>query len=852
MNRTKNKNRTPNKEIRAECVDASSISRGAMKEIKPVPKEKETLTGKNTGKTKKKNKKRVALIVVLVIFALLAGAGIFAYVKGNEYYGAYKMMSASAEELKSGLNEVADNVKKGDYKAAEASIAKVDNVSSDLRRQLADPKWEIVPKVYPEAGEDMQTAAKLLDVVDEASATLLKPAVKYLNEKGLPKKSTFTKEMLLSDKFPALLVEYADLIDELCPAVEKVLADFNSLPKFNIEKLESKVSKYRVLAKDNEPEIKAYLVFFKDTAKDFLRPVAQELKGKDLSLGEGKLTDKIGPELASKLVLYADLIEKLVPLADNTLAKFNELPVFKIKDIEDKIGKYRELAKNEDIKKLFILATEVSAELLRPSAKVMDEVPFSKLKVGSGIDTRVIRAYLDLVEKLKPSILKINTEIREIELIKKYPKISEKLFSKLDSAMPLLDEFETYKPLIDVVLGDGKNKLYVVVAMNSAEMRACGGFPGSIGVVTIKNGMLKIGKFSGFRKVIQWGGEDKKYISATKVEYKMFLGEKGWFNRKLTCAIDNPHFPRAAKIIADGYQKTNKVKPDGVIAMTPHILGRLIGITHPIKISNGKLLDEMYAIKYIQHDIYVQYYAKYPDKKKQKRAKVNTKVDGLFAEVAETTLKNVMSNLDIKGVKAILDVIKKSGEDRVFYMWMANSKAQKTVKSLGLSGSLNYDSKKPEIGVFYTIYGANKLGYYTDLNVTYGEGKKNANGTITYPVTVRLRNSIDKTSQKLGKGNSYITSLSFGATMQSNICFFAPAGGTISNFKSSRKDVKGKTAKYQGLKAYYCKLFPLKPRSTVTFTFTVTTARGVTDMPKVVHTAMLTEYRNAKEPQLAK
>ena len=82
-----------------------------------------------------------------------------------------------------------------------------------------------------------------------------------------------------------------------------------------------------------------------DTAKDFLRPVAQELKGKDLSLGEGKLTDKIGPELASKLVLYADLIEKLVPLADNTLAKFNELPVFKIKDIEDKIGKYRELAK---------------------------------------------------------------------------------------------------------------------------------------------------------------------------------------------------------------------------------------------------------------------------------------------------------------------------------------------------------------------------------------------------------------------------------------------------------------------------------------------------------------------------
>lgn len=740
-----------------------------------------------------KAKKVVLAVVLSLLGILLIGGGIAAF-KGREYYAAAKTMAAKAEELKSGLNEVVNNLKKGDYEAADASILKVDKTTDEMRAELDDPKWKLADKV-PTAGEDLNTARRLLNVLDEASDNLLKPLVKHLREKGLPKTKDLSLEKILSPEFAASLNEYADLIDTLCPAAEKTVKDFSELPEFKIPQLESKISKYRKPIKENAEEIQAHLKFLENASTNLLRPVAQELNGKGLSMGEGQIADMLGPELAAQLNVYADVIEKLAPAIDQTLEDFGKLPAFKMEEIESKIGKYRKLAQNEDLKKLQALIEEAPSALLRPAAEVMSKTPFSSFKTKDGIDVRVVKAYLDLAAKIKPYVMKASTELKNSEFLKNNPKIAEKITAKLDSVMPLLEEFDSYKPLADAFIGDGSDKLYLVLAMNSAEIRACGGFPGSTGTITIKNGILKFGKFSSIYYNVTH--KSKAIISSTKVEDALF--HKKWFGTKITSATANPHFPRVAQISAAGYKSMNKVTPDGVIAMTPHIISRLIAITEPLKLSNGKKLDEQYSMKYLQRDIYFQYF-KNSYSKKTGYYSANKKTDALFAEAANKTVNNVMSKLDIKSVKEIFDVLKKSSEDRVFMMWMRDAEAQKTVKALGYSGSLNFDEKKPEIGVYYSIFDANKLGIYVDLNVTVGEGTKNDNGTITYPVTVKLKNSIDKTSQKEGEGNPYLTSNSGGTAMRSLLYFFAPAGGSLSNFKSTRADASGKATTYQGLK----------------------------------------------------
>ena len=157
------------------------------------------------------------------------------------------------------------------------------------------------------------------------------------------------------------------------------------------------------------------------------------------------------------------------------------------------------------------------------------------------------------------------------------------------------------------------------------------------------------------------------------------------------------------------------------------------------------------------------------------------------------------------------------------------------------------DAQKPEIGVFFSNKDANKLGIYVDIRVTVGKGKTNKDGSVTYPVTVKLKNNIDKKSLKDGEKDPYLTS-KHGGNMRPMMYFFAPKGGKITSFKNNSK-LKTKSATYQGLKVYYCPQFELKPKKTVTFKYNITTAPGVSVKPKVVTTPLLMAYRHAKAPK---
>lgn len=836
-------NRPENPGNNLRIVEPADKSRAiAKRDAHPVTRNEKNIKVKPAHRGKKKKALPVLIAVAVVVFIGIIIAGVF----GDQYYAdAMAMkdrMQNRAEQLKIYLGYFANDVKNGDYDAADGTIAKIDNITGEMRGELSDPKWQVATFV-PGVGGDLKNADKLLGIVEEASNTILKPTVKYLRNNGfIEGKKNINTKLILSKNFSVKLTELADYIDTVCPAAEKVLTDFNSIPEFKMDQIESKISKYRKIAKDNDAEIRAYLKFIKEVSDTLIKPVAQDLNGKDLSLGEGHLSDKLNPEFASKLDYYADMIDKYYPVVDKLLLEISALPEFKVVDIEVKIGKIRRLAQNKDVRSLMNLAKEAPV-FIRPATEVLKKTPFTALKTDKGLDTKVLRAYLDLATKVEPYINMVNVSLRELELLKKYPKVVERVTAKLDKVMSLLNEFDTYKPLVDAILGDGSDKVYLIAAMNSAEIRACGGFPGSIGTVTIKDGILEFGDFESVYNAITC--YDGDLIKSTYEENLLFA--KKWFGSSQTRATTNPHFPRAAQILADGYKKKHKVKADGVIAMTPHILSRLIAITEPITLSNGKVLDENYSIKYLQRDIYFQYFKK--AKSGKKIAAANSMTDQLFAEAADKTLKNVMSRMDTESIRKLFEVVKASGEDRVFMIWLADKNAQKVVKKLGFSGSLNTDKKHPEVGVFYSIRDANKLGFYVDLTAKIGEGKKNADGTMTYPVTVKLKNSIDKKSMKQGKGNDYLTSKHGGTSMRSRIYFFAPAGGGINSYTCSMAGLNTNVAYYQKLKVYYSPTFDVKPGVTVTFTYNIVTAKGVTEAPKLVITPTLSDYRDAEEPE---
>ncbi len=563
-----------------------------------------------------------------------------------------------------------------------------------------------------------------------------------------------------------------------------------------------------------------------DKASDtVLKPASEYIKESGPITADVIDLDNMGPEMGAKLYLYSDMIDTLCPAVESVMADLNAIPTFNTPELESVISKYRVMP--AQIEGFMPLIKRAPDEVLRPIAECVTLKPYSSLKADGGIDTTVIMAYMELDTEIRPYIGELSTLLNEGKLLANNPEQANKLKDKLNEMTALLDRFDEYEPLLKAFIGDGSDKMYLIVAQNSAEIRACGGYPGSVGTLTIEDGILKFGDFTAVVNMIPQEFDPDIEFSDAEIE----LFREDWYAAKARSASANPDFPRVAEIWASSYALESGVTPDGVISMTPHIIQRLMSITGPVTLSNGVTLNEDYCVWYLQHDVYFDYFGN-----AESLEEANEITDSLFAETANLVEDKIMENPDMESSLQLLEILEGSAEDRTFMVWMDDETEEQTVRELGYSGAVG-----SEIGVYYSINAANKLGSYVDLKVEVDEGAPNADGTVSYPVTVTLTNTVDQATLDLGRNNGYITSTRYAGDMKSIIYFFAPAGGTIENIECT-KDITIGNTEYEGLDVAYCPEFFVKPEETVVFTYIVTTSPNASASPVVRVTPTLTEY----------
>lgn len=188
-------------------------------------------------------------------------------------------------------------------------------------------------------------------------------------------------------------------------------------------------------------------------------------------------------------------------------------------------------------------------DILTPLVALMKRQPLTDLKVGEdGFNVTLINEYLDFVEEIQPEleglmsdIMAVNTDSMMGGYVAKY---KDKLYEYTDA----YNQASSMLPLLRVFLGNGEDRLYLFVAQNSAEIRASGGFPGSIGTIQIKDGVLTIGDFESVYDVL---ADTISYRSeVTDSEFNVF---GSWINApRDACFI--PAFDRAAQIWATAYE----------------------------------------------------------------------------------------------------------------------------------------------------------------------------------------------------------------------------------------------------------------------------------------------------------
>lgn len=538
---------------------------------------------------------------------------------------------------------------------------------------------------------------------------------------------------------------------------------------------------------------------------------------------------------SAMLEAYIDLALTVIPPCERCMDDFYAIPTLSIPQLEEKMQEARDLI--DTVRPFLPLATDMLSSAAKPAVETLKAAPLENLKLDERvINSGLILQYLDLAEKLVPLAEDYVAQLEELAQLpsEELNTLMLEVGGKAEELIALYHKGEKYIPLLKELLINEEERHYLVAIQNSTEIRSAGGFPGTTCVLYVGDGEVIVSPFRAVYDILVSNADFRK-IGVTPTEEALFFT----YLYQPRDAVITPHFPRVAEIWCKSTKSKIRPAPDrhGAISISPTLVQDFLAITgESIELSNGKVLDGTNATRYLQHEIYFDYF-----KMEERNVYVaNDLTDRLFAEAAKEVLDKAFDAIKLDNISALIDMVDKHIANRTIMMWMEEPEAQALIEELGADGGLNDDPEKPEVGVYFNGCTSSKLGWYVNIDTEIGEGRKDGD-VMTYPVTVTLEHTLpmeefmDASAWLVGHGMDL-------ANMKPCIYIFAPAGGTVSNFTSSN-NMPLYPAEYQGLNLGYhiWAYFPLGEK--IVITCDVTTAPGVETPPTFSKTPTLQEYR---------
>lgn len=850
-------------------------------------------------KRRRRRKKSGGLVGGIIAFVLIALIG-FLGIEGISALSEVRGMVSDIDRMKGEIRTAADCALSGDEVGALDALDRIDALAQRDRETIAKPLYRIGGFLVSDAGADLKTADSLLALVQRATAL----ARQGLGQLPALKEETASTTDKLSRAF--------SLFDSLSPELLTLSNEFVQTPDFRLEQLKGRLTPYQslmgaasqslsvlqegsALLQQLLQQVDAIGLPDKESLSDIPALAAQGMELLNLyDDASPRLIDLTGRLEASLSLVDGEARESLAPLQSDLHRAASVLPVGQrasatlrpiLQQLIDEsnrsgdslsalLGSTRELraaapqlvamldemedalhfetpllaGKAEELRGWIALGraalaqlNELPDSLIGDLAQTMQAYPFSTLKTDEGYNLKLAEAYFGFYQNHKAEISALLERLGTLDLGQLPPEQQEKFGTKLAELRDIQSRAERYVPLIDTLLNKSDYANYLLVAQNTAELRACGGFPGNLTMITVRDGWLNLGGVGRIYDILP-------FVYPDAIQPPLLIKELfgSYCQMQIRDASFNPHWPFVASVWAYGFENDfyHGDHLDGILTCTPKLVQELVALTGEIQLFNGSTLNGENTLRYLMHDVYFQYHTK-------EESPVGNE-DMVFDDVYYTLLDRIFEDVGIDWASGMLDLIDRCAAERVIMLWMADEADEAIVREAGLSGALNYDPNKPQIGVYFSVQDSNKVGYYVDLKSTLGEGTANDDGSMTWPVTVVVGSVMTEEDIERAKGNDYKLMGTYDNNILSSIYFTSPALGSISEpeYEVSYArpthiyDFPGLlTSQYEGLTFKYHRAFFLEPGESITFRFTVTTAPGVTAVPTFSQTPTCTGER---------
>lgn len=382
------------------------------------------------------------------------------------------------------------------------------------------------------------------------------------------------------------------------------------------------------------------------------------------------------------------------------------------------------------VRELTLAADEVALGSAKPLVTVANSWDWNQLGPKNGkLDLAPLAA-------ASPSILSAANTLdlthRRLQAIDSSTLVAQ-IANPLADTIKQLDELnQTVSTMADAaallpsMLGTSEPRNYLVLVQNSAEVRATGGLPGALALISVDDGSIEL--------VAQSSGSalgisdppvvvDEEQMSIYSSRLGKFIGDVN-----LT-----PDFPTAARTAKAMWEDRHGGSIDGVVALDPVVLAHLLDASGPLPLSSEGLraglpseLTSQNVVPTLLSDVYQAF-------------STNKEQDEYFAAASQEIFQALASG-KVSG-PALMASLSRSYEENRLHLWSAHNRDQAILGDIPLGGAVSGPSTGgASFGVYFNDGTGAKMDYYVRRTVQL-EQVCSGDGYSQYKVKINLTNT---------------------------------------------------------------------------------------------------------------
>ena len=430
---------------------------------------------------------------------------------------------------------------------------------------------------------------------------------------------------------------------------------------------------------------------------------------------------------------------------------------------------------------------------LVPVSQALSAVELDRLIVSGGsgqiqFDVAAIQAVADAIKQAIPVLDEAASTVGGMGETH-VAQLTEAVDTAKEKIAPLAGELDEAGELLEVLpglLGASGERVYGVLAQNNVEIRSTGGLAGQCCRVEAKDGLLSLSEVQGVRNFMNPGDDEAMCVPLSDEEVALYSRSVGYMSVNVNCI---PDFPRVCDIFSQLWFATNNEHVDGFVALDPIFLQMLMGLTQGTKTADGTVLDGGSTVRVLMHDTYWRNLDDY------------AATDVYFTEAASAALDCIMGSISSMDPGALLQAVRRGIDGGNLLMWASDADEQAVIEGLGASGEVTLDPAAPQLGVYLNNGSWSKFEWYLNIDFSMGEAAANADGSRTYPCSLRLTNAM--TPEELEASNAVITGGNPAKRSEDDMLevlnLYAPAGGRIEVTSSNGQVDLADDKTYKGL-----------------------------------------------------